>query len=315
MTDQTPATWSLQSPAAPGPIGIIQLTGDIDAALARLAIDPVATGDVRLRCIAGVDTGLVARWTDTCAHLMPHAGPAVMRAILGALDAAGLAPAARAHWPEARDEIESRMLDALARAASPLAIDLLLDQPRRHREPTGKPDPALDGVLDRLIDPPLVVAIGAPNIGKSTLANALARRTVAIVADEPGTTRDHVGVAIDVDGLVIHYVDTPGIAPAATDIDRDAASIAADLTAQADLVLRCFDRTTSPPGAPPTHPSLAIALRLDLGPPSHPCDVSVGALTGQGIDDLARALRGHLVPDAALADPRPWQFWTHAELP
>ena len=313
MTIDPPiATWMLQTPGAPGPIGIIQIDGDVDGAFARLGIEPVATGDVRLRRIAGVDTGIVARWTDSCAHLMPHAGPAVMRAITRRLDDAGLARATRATWPEARDQFESRMLDALARAASPLAINLLLDQPRRWRDRVANPDPALDATLSRLIDPPLVVAIGAPNIGKSTLANTLSGRSVAIVADVPGTTRDHVGVAIDVAGLVVNYVDTPGIAPPATDIDREAAAIAADLVSRADLVLRCFDHAGVPP--PSVGPaSLALALRLDLGPAGRPCDVGVSALTRQGIDDLARAIRERLVPDAALTDPRPWQFWPERE--
>ncbi len=63
-------------------------------------------------------------------------------------------------------------------------------RPKRFKNPASE---ARDRVLRRLIDPPLVVAIGPPNIGKSSLLNALAGRSVALVADEAGTTRDHVG--------------------------------------------------------------------------------------------------------------------------
>ena len=56
-----------------------------------------------------------------------------------------------------------------------------------------------------------VVIVGAPNAGKSSLLNALARRDVAIVSDEPGTTRDLVEVALDLDGVKVRVTDTAGI--------------------------------------------------------------------------------------------------------
>ena len=56
-----------------------------------------------------------------------------------------------------------------------------------------------------------VVIVGAPNAGKSSLLNALARRDVAIVTDEPGTTRDLVHVALDLDGVKVVVTDTAGI--------------------------------------------------------------------------------------------------------
>ena len=56
-----------------------------------------------------------------------------------------------------------------------------------------------------------VVIVGAPNAGKSSLLNALARRDVAIVTDEPGTTRDLVQVALDLDGVKVVVTDTAGI--------------------------------------------------------------------------------------------------------
>ena len=57
-----------------------------------------------------------------------------------------------------------------------------------------------------------VVIIGAPNAGKSSLLNALARRDVALVSDEPGTTRDLVEVELDIGGMKIRITDTAGMA-------------------------------------------------------------------------------------------------------
>jgi tRNA modification GTPase len=313
------ARWSIQSPAAPGAVAVVQLAAgsgaELESVLSRLGIAPVGVGSLGLRDLFGVDRGVVARWAEESAHLMPHGGPAVVRALALALADAGIEraerPDARVVYPEARSPVEAEMLAALARAASPMAVDLLLDQPRRWA--TGERESEWSGVLNRLIDPPLVAAVGPPNVGKSSLANALAGRRVAIVADEPGTTRDHVGVAINMGGLVVRYVDTPGLRPEGDEIEREAAGLAAEVVRTADLVLACGD-AGSPPARPPGSERegqslLTVALRVDLGEPGWRCDAGVSALTGRGLEALVRLIRERLVPEGALADPRPWRFW------
>ncbi|TGV76435.1 tRNA uridine-5-carboxymethylaminomethyl(34) synthesis GTPase MnmE, partial [Mesorhizobium sp. M00.F.Ca.ET.149.01.1.1] len=64
-----------------------------------------------------------------------------------------------------------------------------------------------------------VVILGAPNAGKSSLFNALARREAAIVTDEPGTTRDLLEVAMDLNGLKVRIVDTAGLRDAAGKVE------------------------------------------------------------------------------------------------
>ena len=183
-----PPTWNIQTPTAgPGAVAVLQLrasdAAELDAALGRLGIKPAAVGGIVLRNLCGIDRGLVARWNDSSAWLMPHGGAAVIRALIESLLKAGIHEAAdpdpRAIYPEAASQIEARMLAAVAHAASPLAIDPLLDQPQRWEEASESGRACHK--LQRLIDPPLLVAIGPPNIGKSSLVNALAGRRVAIV--------------------------------------------------------------------------------------------------------------------------------------
>ena len=312
------ATWTILTPTtAPGAIAVILLTAsdsaELELTLARLAIRAVGVGEARLRNLLGVDTGVVARWTGDTVHLMPHGGGGVVRALVRRLLEAGIPeqrdPDPRVLYPEANSEVEARMLLTLSRAASPLAIDLLLDQPRRWASGTGS-DPALDGVLKRLVEPPLVVAVGPPNVGKSTLVNALAGRSVSIVADEPGTTRDHVGVLLDLNGLVVRYLDTPGVRRTSDPIEAAAQEIAERAAAAADLVLLLGDRSAPPPKkAEGGKPSLRVALRTDLGASSWPHDLSVSAATGAGLGELAARVLETLVPASARDDPRPWRFW------
>lgn len=303
---------------APGAVGVVQLFGNVDAALDLLGIRPVRPGEVALRSLCGIDHGLAARWTETCIQLMPHGGATLLRQLAAIISDAGLAESAGPDplrdYPEASTHLEARMLDALARASSPLAINLLLDQPRRWwAEGEGATfDPDHSRTLNRLIDPPLVVAVGPANVGKSTLVNALAGRPVSIVADEPGTTRDHVGVLIDMAGLVVRYIDTPGIRPPGETgaIEREAGAIAERVRASADLIISCGDVSAAPVGGSGTNQVvITIATRADLGAPPWPADAAVSAARGTGLSSLVELIRNRLAPPEALADPRPWKFW------
>jgi hypothetical protein len=308
-----------------GAIGVITLTGDIAHGLGKLGIKPVPVGAARLRDWSGVDSIVVVVISPTNALLFPHGGAAITRRALAALDAAGFVnaidPTPIERFPEARTLLEARMLAALQRAESPLAIDLLLDQPRRwaaaERDAALILPPDLSARLNFLIHPPTVVALGPPNIGKSSMLNTLAGRGVSIVADIPGTTRDHVGVSLNLAGLVVRYIDTPGIGPLApTDrpeqdaLDAQAQQIACRVAASADLLLLCADPTSA--FLPPPTPAgsvLRVALRTDLGPAPAGTKVRVCVRDNSGLDVLVAAIKDRLIPPALLADPRGWAFW------
>jgi hypothetical protein len=307
-------TYSIQTPTtSPGAIAVIEVrSDDLDGAMRALGIARVDVGHVGVRDLLGLDRGVVARWSSESIHLMPHGGVAVVREIARRLEERGCERSTAATYPEAVGAMEARMLAALSRARSPLALDLLLDQPRRWRGVRPRAEGERDRVLRRLIDPPLVVALGPPNVGKSSLVNALAGRSVSLVADEPGTTRDHVGVVLDLAGLVVRYVDTPGLRRAPSEIEREAMSIALELAAGADLLLLVADVTAEPVAVPALalRPRCVVAARTDLGVPAWPYDAAVSSRTGAGLDQLAGILRDRLVPPVMLADPSPWVFWT-----
>ncbi|MGP1308821.1 MAG: GTPase [Phycisphaerales bacterium] len=314
------AAFRLRTPAGTGAIAVIDIVGDVDDVLGATGIQPVRTGNISLRRLADIDDGVVARWSERTCSLMPHGGAAVIRALCAALESAGVANRALAPldaFPEADDEVEAITLRALAAAESPRAVDLLLAQPQRWRAWNG--DPKIHTLrlraktLHRLLVPPVVAALGAPNIGKSSLLNALARRAVSIVHDEPGVTRDHVGASLVLDGLAVRWLDTPGIHSNDPDpLNRDAAHRALAVARGADLLVLCADATSSWPdpdalGMPGGVAVLRVGLRDDLGGISD-AEVTTSAAAGLGIDDLARAVRRVLVPDDALSDPSPWLF-------
>lgn len=105
-----------------------------------------------------------------------------------------------------------------------------------------------------------VVILGAPNAGKSSLFNALARRDAAIVTDEPGTTRDLLEVVLDLEGLRVRLTDTAGLREAAGKVEAIGIEKARAKADRADLLLLLQD--VAEPQAIASIPSAIPALRV-----------------------------------------------------
>jgi tRNA modification GTPase len=82
-----------------------------------------------------------------------------------------------------------------------------------------------------------VVIAGAPNAGKSSLMNALARREVAIVTDIAGTTRDVLHVDLNIEGYAVRLYDTAGLRETEEVIEREGIKRALRTAAEADVIL------------------------------------------------------------------------------
>ncbi len=141
-----------------------------------------------------------------------------------------------------------------------------------------------------------VVLLGRPNAGKSSLLNALARRDVAIVTPEAGTTRDVVEVTLDLDGVPVRLSDTAGLRQTSALVEQEGIRRALERAAQADLVIL----VDGPEGEVPAPPEsvlpgqiLRVWNKADLVPPpaGHPVDVVLSAKAGQGVTALESALR------------------------
>jgi len=315
----------------PGAIAIVQVLGEsTDLLTALTGIDNWPLHRMRLVDLAGIDEGLAVRLKIGVAQIMPHGGPRVIQRLTAKLidlgaelitHEASLDP--QDVYPEASDRYEAITLAALARAESPLAIELLLDQPRRWREMNrlnlhfSEADHARSDRFDRLINPPTVVLAGRPNVGKSTLSNALLGRSMSITLDMPGTTRDYTAGRIDLAGLVVNWHDTPGIHESHDPIERTAIDLARKLLQRADLLISMTDGHTAWADLP-RPADLLVMNKIDLirdsnaatsnVKPSARVAIPISAVTGEGLAALVTAVREFLVPSADLQHPSPWLF-------
>ena len=132
----------------------------------------------------------------------------------------------------------------------------------------------------------LVFAItGPPNVGKSSLINALAERDVAIVSATPGTTRDALETRIVLGGVPVTLVDTAGLRETADEIEAEGVRRALARAEDADLVIEVSD----PPHAMALNLSdhrILVFNKADLGHPAPANAIPISALTGAGLDAL-----------------------------
>ncbi len=108
----------------------------------------------------------------------------------------------------------------------------------------------LKGRGERLRDGVRIVIAGAPNAGKSSLMNALAKRDVAIVSEEAGTTRDVIEVHLDLGGVPVILTDTAGLREAAGQVEAEGVRRALARAEAADVVVWLVD-ATAPVWEPP----------------------------------------------------------------
>lgn len=141
----------------------------------------------------------------------------------------------------------------------------------------------------RIVREGLRVALaGPPNVGKSSLLNALAKSDLAIVSDEPGTTRDVREVALDLGGRLVILVDMAGLRSTESRAEAEGVRRAEAEIAKADLVLWLLAPDVEPIPLPRAAPLWTVGTKSDLGPVDAQHILSVTA--NSGIADLLTAL-------------------------
>jgi tRNA modification GTPase len=153
-----------------------------------------------------------------------------------------------------------------------------------------------------------IVILGPPNAGKSTLLNAIARREVAIVSDEAGTTRDMLEVHLDLGGYPVTLIDTAGIREAQGEkigrVEEEGIRRALARAEAAELTLLCFDSASEPTEHKDLWDradanTLLVLTKCDKGTVK-PASINgyspipVSAKTGEGMDALLAHLTGQI---------------------
>jgi tRNA modification GTPase len=211
-------------------------------------------------------------------------------------------------WQQVTDE-SPRLLDLLVRAPTTRTAAILLDQWQGAWESTADKDvqrlAQLVPLGQHLVAPWKIVIAGAPNVGKSSLMNALAGYTRSIVSPTPGTTRDVVSTLIAIDGWPIEMSDTAGIRQAPSVLEQQGIERAHDAIREADLRFWVLDGAAEPAFPEQPEECKFVINKTDL-PAAWDWQLArnalrVSALTLAGLPELCEWVSKRLVP----APPNP----------
>jgi tRNA modification GTPase len=260
----------------------------------RAAIDRIAaelTGDVSES----------ESWHDWIARHEPNAIRREARLLLAEARTERTAAILLDQYAGALEAVLAKTMEALDAERSDDAIGEL--QILLNRAPIGS----------HLVEPWRVVLAGPPNVGKSSLINALVGYNRAIVFDQPGTTRDVVTVMTAIDGWPIDLSDTAGLRTSDDTLEQAGVELARQQMRRADCIVSVVDATDLQSDRKvsgsfldfPALSSLRVVNKCDLRPrdiaerlanerqPPH----LTSAITGEGVAELATAIVKHLIGD------------------
>lgn len=231
-----------------------------------------------------------------------------------------------------RREIQNRLANArtrkmasfiLAQATNSLHSDLktLLDSEKAETPEAAAIRTRLSGwkdIADHLTKPWRVVLAGAPNVGKSSLMNAIAGMERSIVCNQPGTTRDVVEVDTVIDGWPFRIVDTAGLrADTKDEIEGQGIQLSHQAASQCDVLCLIVDGNSGiadwseqMPLATLPKNTVIVQNKSDLLAEAESIQasfrdldgwaalpvISVSALTGEGLSTLLQRIRQSVVP-------------------
>lgn len=138
-------------------------------------------------------------------------------------------------------------------------------------------------VAERIRDGFEVAIVGRPNVGKSTLLNALAGREAAITSEVAGTTRDVIEVRMDLQGLPVTFLDTAGLRETSDTVESIGVTRALDRAREADLRLFLLGDAGEDPGLDPLPGDIVAVGKSDLRSAT---GFAISGKTGAGLPEL-----------------------------
>jgi tRNA modification GTPase len=144
-----------------------------------------------------------------------------------------------------------------------------------------------------------IAIIGEPNVGKSSLINLLAKRDVAIVSEEAGTTRDAIEVTLNIAGYPVIFTDTAGIREATNTIEKKGIDITHEKIANSHLVIELFDDQSKI-----IHKKgrISVLNKIDLIDESKISNLEthkISIQTNQGIEGLINTISSYVQADVS----------------
>ncbi|MHB1034490.1 MAG: GTPase [Pirellulales bacterium] len=335
MSTPAPNVVSLLTPAGRGAVATVRVEGPRAVDLVSREFLPVGP-----RTLAEHETGRIVfghwhapegeevvacRLEAEKLELHCHGGAAAASILVESLVRAGCRQIDWRQWTQARhgEPVAGEAQIALAEARTERTAAILLDQYHgalaralaevENLRKAGDRSAAaviLREVLARvplglhLVHPWRIVLAGRPNVGKSSLINALVGYRRAIVHDQPGTTRDVLTATTALDGWPVEFSDTAGLRAGGDALESAAMDLARCRLHAADLVALVFDlsRPWSDEDralAQAWPKAVVVHNKCDLPPAANgdrPAGLSVSALAGTGIDALTGELARRLVP-------------------
>ncbi len=326
-------TAAILTPSGRGAIAVVAVEGPNAAQLVEKFFRPRGEKAFADRPLGRINYGrwgielaedvIACRRTESQIEIHCHGGAVAAQRILNDLTSAGAAAQTWTDWIAQHETspLRGAARAALAHATTHRAASILLDQfhgafEAALRQIVAHLDSAdaqsaakeLEPLLARaplgmrLAHPWHIVIAGPPNVGKSSLLNAILGYQRAIVFDQPGTTRDVVTANTAIDGWHIQLSDTAGLRDSDDPLEAAGADRAAQQADTADCLLLVFDVSQPWTGAHAqlvdTFPrAIVVGNKRDLiASPTTPATVFTSALTGDGIENLLKQISARLVP-------------------
>ena len=160
------------------------------------------------------------------------------------------------------------------------ATSEIIKQIQEHIDDSGRGEALREGLR--------LAIVGPPNAGKSSLINALAGRDIAIVSETPGTTRDVIGVRLNLGGYPVYVSDTAGLRETGDAIEAEGVRRARAEAASSHLTLLLLDGCDA--SVPAVNADLVVRNKNDLPGFKKGDGISLSLKSGEGLDTLLSAL-------------------------